>query len=202
MPTLPPKKLLQAFTILEFLLALFLATLLVLTVYQVYGHVLDTYRRQKEDPSLRYLQISESLARQLLNLVCDPIQNERPLFVFEDDYFGFLTDFAPGGRLLVLYGPYPHKEKATAYLEIPYTGQKLPRHLKELLDEYKERLIALPPLKFKFYKIKEPGEENEGEEVENISNVQGLLRLQLTGVHGFSRNIYFSSCLKEDNTWR
>jgi len=186
----------KAFTILEFLLALFLSTLLVLTVYQVYGHVLDTYRRQKEDLSLKYLQISESLARQLTARLCDPVYQNRPLLSYEDDLFAFLTRFGPGGARLILYGPHPREERQTAYLELPYTGQKLPRSLEELFDEYKDLLLSLPPLQFKFYKVKEPGEEVE---LEKLSEAKGLICLEVSGRQGFSRKIYFSSCPKEGN---
>ncbi len=160
-----------------------------LLVYQVYHQVLTAYERP--DPFSRWWVLTESLSRQLEARSCDPVpfRGGRPLLVFEEGRLVFLTDFAPGGQLLVAYGPWPKDPKHSFYWEVPYTGWRLPDEISTLLEDHQEEFYRLPRLKLRLF------EERDGEETEAEKISPGrLYRLEVRTEDGFRRDLYFRSC--------
>jgi len=176
----------RGFTLLEFLLALFLSSMLVLLVYQVYHQVLEAYWRK--DTFASWWMLSESLARQLEARSCEGVRfrGDQPLLLFQEGTLVFLTELSPGSPLLVAYGPWPEDQEHSFYLEVPYTGFRLPDEISQWLAEREGDFYQLPRFELRLF-------DQEGEAVEKIRPGK-VYRLEWRTPDGFVRQIYFRSC--------
>jgi len=182
------------FTILEFMLALFLTSLLMLMVFQGYHQVLRIYREMKEEHSFRSdFLLSEGLRRQLSALYCEPVNyagRNIKFFYFRENVLSFITNFSLRGPVLVVYCFEP---EATIYFERPYLGEKIPEHPEELLEgdeifgRFKTRVYSAKLLR---------RTEEETEEIKELlpgRNFKDLM-LQLSGPRGFQRELPVPFC--------
>jgi len=182
----------RGFTLLEFLLALFLSSLLVLLVYQVYSQVLQTYRHTRQNNYIRWFRLTESLAQQLQALYCQkvPYRGEKPFFFFKEGTLAFLTSFGPGGIWLVAYGPDPIQKDKFYYLEVPYTGYRLKDNFEEFLRERENLFYPLPRLNFKLYLLNNGNEE----EINEFSSFNGEIFCLEIKTHNLQRRLCFRGC--------
>jgi len=182
----------RGFTLLEFLLALFLSSLLVLLVYQVYSQVLESYRQARQNDYVRWFRLTESLAQQLQALSCQkvPYRGGRPFFFFKEGTLAFLTSFGPGGTWLVAYGPDPTQKDKSFYLELPYTGYYLKDDFEEFLKEKEEFFCPLPYLDFRLYHLK----EDEEEEINEFSSFNGGVFCLEVKTRSLNRRLCFQGC--------
>jgi len=119
-----------------------------------------------------------------------PFRGGKPLLVFEEGRFVFLTNFSPGGQLLVAYGPWPEDEDQSFYWEVPYTGWRLPDDLDDLLEEHQDEFYRLPRFELQLFERRDDGEEEKAEEIKPGR----LYRLEIQTKDGFRRSLYFLSC--------
>ncbi len=159
----------KGFTLLELLVTLLLGTLLLLLIYQVFGQVAQDFLalKQGRDFSL-FLKASEGLRRQLEALDNSPVNiagRQGSLFSWQGGLLCFLTDFGPGGKMLVIYRK---TREGLLYAELPYTGQRLPEDLWSAVTALPHPpIFALPGMKITLLKITD-------QDTQEISSWRGI----------------------------
>lgn len=173
---------------------------MILIIYQAFGQIARIFYQAQKDNSFRdFVFFTEALQRQLEAFYCKAVPFEdknAPFFFFKEGTLAFISTFSPEGPLLIIYTAHPEKEGFLAYLEVPYTGQRLPENLKDWITDQEKKLYSFKAYKFRLFglKLDELGDEEELEKWLPGEPPPALFRLEVEGPRGEKREITFNFC--------
>ncbi len=179
----------KAFTLLELLITIFLGTLLLLLLYQVFGKVAQDFLRFREGHHISlFIKVSEGLRRQLEALDSGKVNIGRmsgSLFYWRNGYFAFVTRFGPAGRTIAIY---KNTKDGLIYAELLYTGQRLSPNL---FDEAKKMpyppIYFIPGIKIALLKLKEDKTFKELSSWRGVPSCKNRLVIKISG--GFHQRL-------------
>ncbi len=184
----------KGFTLLEFILAIFLSSLLLLFVYQTYYQVVKYFKRDHKEEEHFFL-FTSALEYQIKNKSCKyylTTRNKKEKLYVDEKTLAFITNYSPGEPLVVIYKFSPLN---TEFWEIK---------LKEINHKSIEELIEeKKPLNFKVkatFELKEIFLSAEGEQetknietdIDNLSQKNILITIK--GPHNLKKDIIWTEC--------